>query len=330
MTTTTIFVADPPYAPDHYAAEREVAAAFGAELILGNETPSRLRDAEVILISAIPVPAEAMPALTRCRMIVRYGIGVDIIDVVAATSHGIVVANTPTYCVTEVADHTAGLILGFTRRIPWLDRQVRDMAWSAAGSQLWEVHRISTLTLGIIGLGKIGRQVAHRMLPFGPRILGHDPQLSPGAIEALGAIPSTMDDILRESDILSLHVPLMASTYHLIDEDALSLMKPSAVLINASRGAVVDERALIRALQDQRLYGAALDVLEREPPAPDNPLLAMDPRRVILTPHFAASSAESVAQQHHEVAAALRSLLDDRWPDATINPQVIPRRPLSH
>jgi D-3-phosphoglycerate dehydrogenase len=167
------------------------------------------------------------------------------------------------------------------------------------------------------------------MTPFGVRIVGHDPNLSPGMIEALGAIPATMGDVLRESDVISLHVPLMASTRHLIDDAALRLMKPTAVLINASRGSIVDEAALIRALQDDRIFGAALDVLEHEPPAPDNPLLTMDPRRVILTPHFAASSEESVAQLHREVAAAVEAVLDGRWPEATINPHVVPKQPMS-
>lgn len=325
---TTIFVADPNEPPEGYAPERAVAAAFGAELVMGGETPPSIRDAEVILTAALPVPARTMQDLVHCRLIVRYGIGVDIIDVEAATACGIVVANAPTYCVDEVADHAAGLILSFARGIPWLDRQVRATAWSSAGNLLWEVRRLSTLTLGIIGLGKIGQRLARRMVPFGMRIVGHDPNLTPRAIELLGVVPATFDDLLREADIVSLHVPLMAATRHLIDEAALRRMKREAVLINTSRGPVVDEQALIRALEERWIYGAALDVLEREPPAAENPLLAMDPRRVILTPHFAASSRESVAQLHVEVAAAVEAVLDGRWPQATMNPHVVPRQPL--
>jgi phosphoglycerate dehydrogenase-like enzyme len=145
----------------------------------------------------------------------------------------------------------------------------------------------------------------------------------------LGAVPASFDEVLRMSDILSLHVPLHASTRHLIDAAALELMKPTALLVNTGRGGLVDEAALIRALQEQRLYGAALDVLEREPPAPDNPLLAMDPQRVILTPHFAASSEDSEAQLHREVAAAVAAVLAGRWPDGTINPHVVPKQPLA-
>jgi D-3-phosphoglycerate dehydrogenase len=326
---TTIFIADPEGPPDLFAEEHVVAAAFGANLVMGGEVPPRIHDAEILLISALTVPAEIMPTLARCRLIVRYGIGVDTIDIEAATAHGIVVANAPTFCVDEVADHTAGLIVSLARGIPWLDRQVRAGAWVAAGNSIWGVRRLSTLTLAIMGLGKIGRQVARRMAPFGFRIIGHDPYLNKSTVEALGIIPVSFDEAVQTADILSLHVPLTAATRHLIDASALAQMKPTAVLINTGRGGLVDEAALILALQEQRLHGAALDVLEREPPTSDNPLLAMDPQRVILTPHFAASSADAEAQLHREVAAAVASLLAGRWPDATINPQVVPKQPLT-
>jgi D-3-phosphoglycerate dehydrogenase len=329
MSKPTILAPDPFDAPENYGPERAGAAAFGTELILGEERPARVYDAEVLLIAGMAVPAAVMPELERCRLIVRYGIGVDTIDVAAATAHGIVVANAPRYCVAEVADHTAGLILSLARRIPWLDRQVREGEWSAARSQAGGVRRLSMLTLGIVGLGQIGRALLARMIPFGIRVIAHDPWLEPSAIEALGARPATFEALLRQSDIISLHVPLTEATRQLIDEAALALMKPTAMLINASRGAVVDEAALIRALQADRLYGAALDVLEREPPAPDNPLLKMDPRRVILTPHFAAWSEDAFSSLHQEVATAMEAVLGNRWPVGTVNPQVVPKKPLA-
>ncbi|MGH2391558.1 MAG: C-terminal binding protein, partial [Chloroflexota bacterium] len=328
MSRLTILAPDPFDAPENYAPERAIAAAFGGELILGEERPARLHDAEVILIAGMTVPATVMPELARCRLIVRYGIGVDTIDVAAATAHGIVVANAPTYCVAEVADHTAALILSLTRRIPWLDRQVRAGEWSATRSKAGGVRRLSMLTLGIVGLGRIGRELTARMIPFGIRMIAHDPRLEPGAIEALGAQSATFEALLRQSDIISLHVPLTAATRHLIDEEALALMKPTAMLINASRGTVVDEAALIRALDTDRLAGAALDVLEQEPPAPDHPLLRMDPRRVILTPHFAAWSEDAFSCLHQEVAAAVEAVLGARWPAGTVNPEVAPKHDL--
>ena len=191
-------------------------------------------------------------------------------------------------------------------------------------------RRLGRLTLGLIGLGKIGQEVARRMAAFGMEILAYDPYLSDDSIRSRGAMPATLAALLRASDVVSLHVPLDPATYHLIDEHALAMMKPSALLVNTSRGKVVDEQALIAALEQDRLAGAALDVLADEPPAPGHPLLAMDPQRVIVTPHCAASSADMISELHREVAAAIDMLLDDCWPAATINPAVVPKHPLRY
>jgi D-3-phosphoglycerate dehydrogenase len=266
--------------------------------------------------------------LERCQLIVRYGIGVDTIDLAAATECGIVVANAPTYCVPEVADHASALILTLARRIPWLDRQVRAGEWAGAQQGFWGVRRMSELTLGVVGMGKIGSQVAKRLAPFGCRILGFDPFLGDEQIRARGAEPSPLDQLMQESDLITLHVPLSPQTRHLIDAAMLALVKPSASIINTSRGPIIDEAALIQALQEHRLFGAALDVLAQEPPAPDNPLLRMDPMRVILTPHFAASSEEVLPAVHREVAQSVAAVLAGRWPDATMNPTVVPKKPL--
>jgi len=324
---TTVYIPDPVDSLMPFAEERAVVEAIGAELAIGDGANPQIRDAEIILTTWIPFPPEAIRGLERCRLIVRYGIGVDTIDLAAATEHGIVVSNAPTYCVAEVADHTAGLILGLARRIPWLDRQVRAGHWERY-HELHPMRRLSRQTLGIVGVGKIGSQVARRMAPFGFRILGHDLYLADEQIRMLGAEPVALDDLLRESDLVSLHVPLTPQTRHLIDAARLSLMKPSASIINTSRGPVIDEAALIRALQDGRLFGVALDVFDREPPAPDNPLLSMDPQRVILTPHFASVSEEALPNLHHEVAAAAAAVLDGRWPPSVMNPGVVPKQPL--
>jgi D-3-phosphoglycerate dehydrogenase / 2-oxoglutarate reductase len=325
-----VIVADPLDLLQPYAEEHAAALAAGADFVLGDGTFAALRDADAILTAWTMrfTPAE-LRALNRCQLIVRYGVGVDNIDIAAATACGIVVANAPTYCVSEVADHTAGLILSITRGIPWLDRQVRDGSWMAVRKDDPRVPRVSQITLGIVGIGKIGQRVAQRMAPFGCRILAHDPFLSDTIIRERGAIPvASLAELLRLSDVVSLHVPLTAQTQHLIDETALRLVKSTAVVINTSRGGVIDEAALVRALQEDRLYGAALDVLATEPLALDHPLLAIDPRRVILTPHFGAWCAASVPDLHAEVASALAALLAGRWPAATINPEVTPRLPL--
>lgn len=323
-------VADPLDMLQPYAQEQAAAIAAGADFALGDSTFATLRDADAILTAWTMhfTPLE-LRELNRCRLIVRYGVGVDNIDIAAATECGIVVANAPTYCVSEVADHTAGLILSITRGIPWLDRQVRDGNWMAVRKDDPHVWRVSQITLGIVGIGKIGRRLAQRMAPFGCRILAHDPFLSDAIIRERGAMPvASLEELLRLSDVVSLHVPLTAQTRHLIDETALSMVKSTAVIVNTSRGGVIDEAALVQALQENRLYGAALDVLATEPLALDHPLLAIDPRRVILTPHFGAWCAASVPDLHAEVASALAAMLAGRWPASTMNLDVMPRLPL--
>jgi D-3-phosphoglycerate dehydrogenase len=302
--------------------------AGGAELVLGDQANPIIRDAEIILTTWIRFSPEVIRTLERCQLIVRYGIGVDTIDLATATECGIVVANAPTYCVAEVADHASALLLTLARRIPWLDRQVRAGEWVSAQQGFWGVRRLSELTLGIVGMGKIGSQVAKRLAPFGCRILAFDPFISAEQIRARGGEPRPLDQLMQTSDLVTLHVPLTPQTRHLIDESKLALMKPSASIINTSRGPVIDEAALIRALQENRLFGAALDVLTQEPPAPDNPLLSMDPQRVILTPHFAASSEEVHPAVHREVSLSVAAVLAGRWPDATMNPMVVPKKPL--
>jgi D-3-phosphoglycerate dehydrogenase len=325
---TTVYIPDPVDVLMPFAEERAAADEHGADLVLGDGLNPTIRDAEVILTTWIRFPAEAMRALERCRLIVRYGIGVDTIDLAAATECGIVVANAPTYCVAEVADHAAALILSFARRVPWLDRQVRSVGWAAAQKEQG-MRRLSALTLGIVGLGKIGGEVARRMAPFGFRILGHDPYLSDEQVLARGARPASLDQVLQEADIVSLHVPLAPATRHLIDERRLALLKPSAAIVNTSRGPVIDEAALVRALQEERIFGAALDVVDQEPLAEEHPLLGFDQRRVILTPHFAASSEEVIPDLHQEVCGAFTAVLDGRWPPSVMNPGVVPKVPLS-
>jgi D-3-phosphoglycerate dehydrogenase len=329
---TLVMVADPLDILQPYAEEQAAAIAAGADFVLGDSTFAALRDADAILTAwTMRFTSPLLRELNRCRLIVRYGVGVDNIDLAAATECGILVANAPTYCVSEVADHTAGLILAITRGIPWLDRQVRNGSWMAVRKDDPRVRRVSQITLGIVGIGKIGRRVAQRMAPFGCRILAHDPFLSEAIIRERGAMPvASLEELLRLSDVVSLHVPLTAQTHHLIGETALSLVKSTAVIINTSRGDVIDEAALIQALLANRLYGAALDVLATEPLALDHPLLALDPRRVILTPHFGAWCAASVPDLHAEVAAALAAMLAGRWPAATINTDVTPQLPLVH
>ncbi len=322
----TIHWPDPPPSLEPFAEER--AAAAGAELVFGDAAAPRIRDAEIIVTSSIAMPASVIAGLTRCRMIARYGIGVDTIDVAAATAHGIVVCNAPTYCVAEVADHAAAMLLSLARRLPWFDGTLRRDGWSTAQRDERGLRRLSRQTVGLIGLGKIGRQVARRLAPFGFTLLGNDPLLDDAAVLALGITPLPLDQVLSASDYVTLSVPLNAATHHLLDARRLSLMRAGACLVNTSRGGVIDEHALLEALRSGRLHSVALDVVEHEPLASDHALLALDARRVLLTPHMAASSSDVIADLHREIAESIAAILDDRWPVAVVNPAVVPRRAL--
>lgn len=318
----TVYIPDPHEALAPYDAERAAAAAAGAELLLGDGRLP-IRDAEVILtVGLLPIDAAAIGGLERCRLIVRYGIGYDTIDVAAATARGIVVANAPTYCVEEVSDHAAALALALARRVPWLDRAVRSAGWDAAQAQVGGIRRLGTQTLGLLGMGKIAAATARKLRPFVGRTIAHDPLLAADTVRARGAEPVGLEQLLREADLLSVHVPLAASTRGLLGRAALALMKPSALVVNTSRGPVIDEAALAEALAAGRLAGAALDVTDVEPPDPASPLLAVDPRRLILTPHTAASSDDALADLRREVIASMVAVLGGEWPLAAVNPEV--------
>lgn len=325
----TVCIPDPAESLAPYDEERAAAAACGAELLVGDGR-APLRDADVLLtIGLMPIDAAAIAGLERCRLIVRYGIGVDTIDLGAATARGIVVANAPTYCVEEVSDHAAALALSLARRVPYLDRAVRERGWDAAQGELGGVRRMRSRTLGVVGMGRIGAATARKLRPFVGRTLGYDPYLAPAAIDERGAEPVELATLLREADIVSLHVPLSERTRGLIGADALALMRPTALLVNTSRGPIVDEAALAAALSAGRLAGAALDVVVDEPLPAESPLLAVDGRRLILTPHAAASSDDSLVDLRREVLDAMRAVLGGRWPQAVVNPEVVPRVPLA-
>ncbi|MBU6334899.1 MAG: C-terminal binding protein [Chloroflexi bacterium] len=321
----TVYVIDPLERLMPYAIERDAALAAGADFVLGDAGAPRVRDAEVILTYLVPFDAAAIAGLSRCRGIIRCGVGVDSVDLAAATAAGIVVCNAPTYCVPDVADHAASLILAGARRIAWFDGAVRRGAWQAAHDAERGMRRIAAQTIGIIGLGRIGRGVAQRLAPFGARLLGHDPYLGDDQIRAMGVTPLSLEDVLRQSDVVSLHVPLAPATWHLIDAGRLALMKPDATLVNTSRGPLVDTAALVAALHAGRIFGAALDVLEDEPPGAAHPLYAFDPRRVLLTPHAAASSHEAQHDLHRELAASIDALVRGRRPAAIVNREVVAR-----
>ena len=253
-------------------AEAELAARLGAYEGL-------------IVRSATKVTRAAIAAGGKLEVIGRAGAGVDTIDVDAATERGIVVMNTPGGNTTAVAEHTLALLLALTRRVPAADAALKAGRWEKSRLQGVELFG---KTLGVLGLGRIGSEVARRALGFRMQVIAYDPYLTREAAERLGVEPVELDELLARADFISIHAPLTGDTRHIVNRERIAMMKPTATVINTSRGPVVDEPALIEALRQKRIAGAGLDVFEKEPVDPGNPLLRME--NVVVTPHSAGTT----------------------------------------
>lgn len=254
-----------------------------------------------LIVQYAPISGDVLRALPACRVVGRYGVGLDTIDLGTAASLGIRVVNVPDYCTDEVADHALGLILALTRGIVPLDRGVQRGIWDfRLGGR---IRRASTQRLGVIGLGRIGSALALRGRALGYDVVGTDPLGPRGS----GVPVVDLQTLLQTSDVVSIHAPLDAATHHLIDERTLALMKPTAILVNTSRGGLVDADALAQALRNGRLGGAGLDVLEREPIAEHHPLIGMP--NVVLTPHAAFYSEDSLVEMKRKVTERVLAVL---------------------
>lgn len=277
--------------------------------------------ADGILNQAVPIPRQVIEALQYCKVISRYGIGFDTVDVQAATEKGICVANVPDYGVEEVAIHALGLFLAAARKLMIFNREVKRGNWCAAVPDLPRpIFRLKGQTFGIIGFGNIGRSHATKLKSLGLRILACDPYISREVGTAYGVELVSLEELLRQSDYVSLHLPLNMETRHMIREAQLKLMKPTAILINTARGPIIDEKALIQALKEKWIAGAALDVMEKEPPEPDNPLFQMD--NVILTPHAAWYSEDSMSELRRKAAMNILQVLKGYYPKYLVNPKI--------
>ena len=307
---------------DHGSIEEEKAefGQMGAELILAQVQEEKdlicvCKDADGLLNQYALLTRKVLENLPKCRVISRYGVGVDSVDSKAATDLGIIVANVPDYCVDEVATQTIAMVLSLTRKTAFFDRKVRSGQWDFHLGI--PIHRIKGKTLGLIGCGKIGLEVARRISSFGVRVMTYDPYLeqAPKGIEL-----RDFDTVLKESDFISIHCPLNNSTRHLIGEREFKKMEKKPLLINTSRGPIVDEKALIRALREGLLTGAGLDVLEKEPPDTQNPLLQME--SVVLSPHVGFYSVESISELKRRTAKNVADVLTGKWPGSVVNPDV--------
>jgi D-3-phosphoglycerate dehydrogenase / 2-oxoglutarate reductase len=304
--------------------ERAVLEPLGVELRPGQckseeEIIALAQDADAVLNCYAKMTARVIEGLKRCRIIARYGIGVDNVDLVAASKARILVTNVPDYCVDEVSDHALALFLSLARQIVAADRAVKAGSWEVVSHA--EIRRLRGQTLGVVGFGKIAIVVASKAQAFGLRVLAHDPYLDTAVIARYGVQAVDLDTLLVESDAISIHVPLSSETRNLIGERELALMKSAAFLINTSRGGIVDEQALAAALKEGQLGGAALDVLSVEPPPPDHPLRQAP--NVILTPHLAFYSRESVIELQTKAAEEVARALKGEPPRSPVNREVL-------
>jgi len=306
---------------DCQAAIAHVPARMTSLPFIGdeNELIARTRDADAMVVVSSPMTRNVMSALEGLKTVVRTGVGYDVIDVPAATELGVIVVNIPDLWVREVANHALALLLAWNRKILTMDRQVHAGVWGGGvpGAHTGALHGE---TVGIVGLGNIGSAFARRVAAFETNVIACDPYVDDTRFAALGVERASLEALAERSDYVSVHTLLNAESRYLIGEAFFRRMKPTAILINTSRGPVVDERALARALEAKRLAGAALDVWEEEPIAPDNPLLKMD--NVIATPHAAYFSSAAVAQVPRRCGEEIARVLTGQRPLNVVNPDV--------
>jgi len=313
---------------ERYALELEALAEV-AEIVevqarTAEEFAAAAADADALITSwGIRMDETIINRLERCTVIGVGSVGVDMVDIEAATAAGIVVTNVPDVFIEEVADHALMLILAAGRRTKIMDSMVTTGEWFKGRPLLNHVPRLMGQTLGLLAFGNVGRCTARRAKAFGMQVIAYDPYVSELAISEAGVEPVSFGELLERSDYLSVHAPLNKETRHLLNADAFTRMKSTAVVVNTARGPIIKESDLIDALQNGSIAAAGLDVLEQEPPDPDNPLLGMD--NVVLTPHVASATTRMRPETRRRVGREVALVLDGRWPMSCVNPTVLPR-----
>lgn len=307
--------------------ERKVFGAIGVEFVAGqckdeDAVIALARDADALLNQYAKLTPKVIEALENCKIIIRYGIGVDNVNVPAATKAGIMVCNVPTYGIHEVSDHVVGLFFSSIRKIPAMSETVKKGRWDCNLGR--PIYRIHGKTLGLAGFGNIARMVAQKLAPWNLKVLGYDPFISESVFKSHGVEKTSFEQLLKESDFVSAHVPHTAETFHMFSYERFKQMKRGAIFINTARGPLVDEDGLYRALQEGWLAGAALDVMEKEPPDPDHPLLSLP--NVIITPHMAWYSEESAVDLQRMAAEEVARVLRGEEPLWCLNREVRNRK----
>ncbi len=302
------------------------AELVGADGVTEDEIIEAAKEADAIIASGAQITRRVIEALPECKVIVNYGVGFDTIDVNAATDNNIPVVNTPApeWCVEEVSNHTIILLLACAKKLIQVNNVIRQGHWhEVSGTVPAPLGSIYGQTLGLVGCGSIGRLTARKAQCFGLKVLGYDPYVDKSLAKEYGITLVSLPKLLKESDFVSVHTPLNKETRHLIGEKEFKQMKATTYFINTSRGPVVDEPALIKALQERWIAGAGLDVFEKEPVDADNPLLKMD--NVVVTPHCAAYSDVAFKRLRTSVGQEAARVLSGRWPKNVVNKTVKPK-----
>lgn len=304
-----------------YEDERKILEAIDAELVIANcTTPEEVieacKDADGIMANLAPMNKDVINSLEKCKVIARYGVGYDNVDVEAATAKGIYVTNVTDYCFEEVSDHALALLLSCTRKTARRDAQVRDGMWNVGGKD--PIYRMTGKVFGFLGFGMIAKTMNRKIKGFNfSKVLVYDPFVDAKTIEGEGCIKAEWDEVFKESDYISVHMPLNDKTRGIIDKDAFAMMKPDGIIVNTSRGPVIDEEALIDALSTGKINSAGLDVHVNEPINMDNPLLKLE--NCVLTDHVGWYSEEAMIELKQKVAINVKDVLLGGKPKYPVN-----------
>jgi D-3-phosphoglycerate dehydrogenase len=307
-----------------FEIEKEELNKIDAEVVLGqckseDEIIKIAKDADGLLVEYNSITRRVIESLQKCKVIARYGIGVDNIDIKAATEHGICIVNVLNYCIDEVSDHTIALLLALIRKIVLLNNTVKKGIWDFKISK--PIFRLSNMELGLVGFGHIARMVSHKAQAFGLNVLAYDPYISSSIMTQNKVKKVNLEDLLAEADIISLHVPLTKTTKYMFTEKEFKLMKDKAFIINTGRGPLIKEKDLYRALKEKWIAGAALDVTEKEPIDSNNDLLKLD--NIIITPHVSFYSDESLKDLQRSAAKGVAQVLKGEIPSYIVNKEVL-------
>ena len=303
--------------------EKEILARVGVEIVPAvckneEETIAACRDAHAILTASAPLSRRVIAELKEALVICRYGIGVDTVDIPAATEAGIIVANVPDFCFDQVGDTAMSLILSVPRKVTYLNNLIRQGVYKR--DLAVPIHNFRGATLGLVAFGNIARNVCLKAVAFGFRVISYDPYVDPEAVKRYPVTRVDFETVLREADIVSVHTPLTSETHHMFNETTFRKMKRTAYFINTARGPVHDQKALYRALKEGWIAGAGLDVQEQEPIDPNDPILKLD--NIVFTPHYASYTEEAYQELRVKTAENAAAVLSGKFPKYVYNPEV--------